>query len=126
MSSTLRRAATLFWPHRRQLMMLASVVVVTSGLGVASLLLIKPVFDDALFCPQDCPNLPLLFWLLGGMTVIPVVTAVLGIGQPYLANLLGQRVMRDLRDALYAHLQWMPLRFFTRDEGWRYPVSADQ
>lgn len=70
------------------------------------------MFDDALFCPAHCPNLPLLFWLVGAMVAIPVVGG-LGIGQPYLANVLGQRVMQDLRDALYTHLQRMPLRFFT-------------
>ncbi len=105
--------AGLFWPYRRQLVVLGLVVVLTAGLGVGSVLLIRPVFDDALFCPVGCPNLPLLFWLVGAMVAIPVVAGVLGIGQPYLANMLGQRVMRDLRDALYTHLQRMPLRFFT-------------
>ena len=38
---------------------------------------------------------------------------MLGIAQTYLANLVGLRVMQDLRNALYAHLQHMPLRFFT-------------
>ena len=30
-----------------------------------------------------------------------------------MANLVGLRVMQDLRNALYSHLQFMPLRFFT-------------
>ena len=34
-------------------------------------------------------------------------------GQSYLNNIIGQNVMQDLRGALYAHLQSMPLRFFT-------------
>ncbi len=110
---TSRRVAALFWPYRGRLVVLGLVVVLTAVLGVGSLLLIKPVFDDALFCPQDCPNLPLLFWLVGVMIAIPVVAGVLGICQPYLANRLGQRVMQDLRDALYNHLQRMSLRFFT-------------
>jgi ATP-binding cassette subfamily B protein len=113
MTRTSRRVAGLFWPYRRRLVVLGLVVVLTAGLGVGSLLLIRPVFDDALFCPVGCPNLPLLFWLVGAMVAIPVVAGVLGIGQPYLANVLGQRVMQDLRDALYTHLQRMPLRFFT-------------
>lgn len=113
MSGTSRRVAGLFWPYQRQLVVLGLVVVLTAGLGVGGVLLIRPVFDDALFCPVGCPNLPLLFWLVGAMVAIPVVAGVLGIGQPYLANMLGQRVMRDLRDALYTHLQRMPLRFFT-------------
>ncbi|MGZ4137691.1 MAG: ABC transporter ATP-binding protein, partial [Actinomycetota bacterium] len=37
----------------------------------------------------------------------------IGIGQTYLANLVGLRVMQDLRNSLYQHLQAMPLRFFT-------------
>ncbi|MGH3900436.1 MAG: ABC transporter ATP-binding protein [Pseudonocardiaceae bacterium] len=109
---TIRRVAGLFWPYRGRLVLLGLVVTLTAGLGVGSLLLIKPVFDQALFC-RGCPNLPLLFWLLGGMTAIPVVAGALEVCRPYLATVLGQRVMRDLRGALYTHLQRMPLRFFT-------------
>ena len=47
------------------------------------------------------------------MIVIPIVTGLIGVGQAYLNNLVGQSVMQDLRNALYAHLQRMPLRFFT-------------
>ncbi len=47
------------------------------------------------------------------MIAIPIVTGVIGIGQTYLANWVGLRVMQDLRNALYSHLQFMPLRFFT-------------
>ena len=41
------------------------------------------------------------------------MTGVIGIGQTYLANWVGLRVMQDLRNSLYSHLQFMPLRFFT-------------
>jgi ATP-binding cassette, subfamily B, bacterial len=108
----MRRVVALFWPYRGRLILLGLVVILTAGLGVGSLLLIKPLFDKALFCP-GCPNLPLLFWLLGGMTAIPVVIGVLEVCRPYLANVVGQRVLRDLRNALYSHLQRMPMRFFT-------------
>jgi len=47
------------------------------------------------------------------MIAIPLVTSIIGIGQTYLANHVGLRVMQDLRNALYRHLQQMPLRFFT-------------
>ncbi|MGH3831973.1 MAG: ABC transporter ATP-binding protein [Pseudonocardiaceae bacterium] len=109
---TLRRVAGLFSPYRGRLALLGLVVVVTAGLSVGNLLLIKPVFDRGLFCPA-CPNLPVLFWLVGAMTTIPLLAGALGIYQPYLANTLGQRVMQHLRDTLYSHLQRMPLRFFT-------------
>jgi ABC-type multidrug transport system fused ATPase/permease subunit len=111
--STLRRVGTSFWPYRRRLLLLAAVTVVIAELNVAGLLLIKPIFDRALFCKVGCPNLALLGWLVAAMLTVTAMGALLGYWQPYLATVLGQRVMRDLRDALYAHLQRMPVRFFT-------------
>ena len=59
---------------------------------------------------QDYSHLNLY---VGLMIVIPIVTGLIGVGQGYLNNVVGQSVMQDLRNALYAHLQRMPLRFFT-------------
>ena len=47
------------------------------------------------------------------MIVIPIISGLISVGQTYVNNKVGQNVMQDLRDALYAHLQRMPLRFFT-------------
>jgi ATP-binding cassette subfamily B protein len=47
------------------------------------------------------------------MIAIPLITGLINVGQTYLNNLVGQRVMRDLRDRLYTHLQAMSLRFFS-------------
>ncbi|MGH3697604.1 MAG: ABC transporter ATP-binding protein [Pseudonocardiaceae bacterium] len=110
---TMRRVIALFRPHRRRLSVVALIVIVTAGLSVVNPLLIKPVFDNALFCGRGCPNLPLLSWYVGIMITVPIITSVLGVAQNYLANVLGQRVMQDLRNKLYTHLQRMSLRFFT-------------
>ncbi|MBV9524942.1 MAG: ABC transporter ATP-binding protein, partial [Candidatus Dormibacteraeota bacterium] len=84
-------------------------------IGVANPLLIKVVFDTALFpCGARCPpNLPRLYVLVSVMIAIPIVTGAVGILQTYLTNRVGQRVMEDLRNRLYMHLQGMSLRFFT-------------
>src|SRR5439155_6612629 len=74
---------------------------------------IKQVFDRALFCTNGCVKLHLLFFFVGLMVAIPIVSGLLGIAQTYLANVVGLSVMKDLRNALYRHLQRMPLRFFT-------------
>src|SRR5258708_3039550 len=47
------------------------------------------------------------------MIVMPIITGIIGVGQTYLNNIIGQRVMRDFRNNLYDHLQSMSLRFFT-------------
>jgi ATP-binding cassette subfamily B protein len=111
--ATVRRVVSTFRPYRKQVLLVAIAILITSALGVVNPLLIKVVFDKALFCGPECPNLDLLYGLVGLMVAIPIVSGVIGIGQTYLSNLIGQRVMQDFRNALYEHLQRMPLRFFT-------------
>ena len=48
------------------------------------------------------------------MIGLSVVTGVIGVAQTWISNDVGQRVMHDLRAAVYAHLQRMSLAFFTR------------
>ena len=117
---TVRRVVATFRPYRGKVALVGLAIVVTSVLGVVNPLLIIKVFNNALFGnpPGDCsgevcPNLPLLYRYVALMIAIPVITSVIGIGQTYMANLVGLRVMQDLRNALYSHLQFMPLRFFT-------------
>jgi ABC-type multidrug transport system fused ATPase/permease subunit len=52
--------------------------------------------------------------LVGGLIAIAIVTGVLGVLQTWLSNVVGQRVMHDLRAAVYRHLQRLSLAFFTR------------
>jgi ATP-binding cassette, subfamily B, bacterial len=107
-----KRIVSLFRPYRGRTALILVSILVTSGLGIVNPLLIQVVFDDALFV-EGGPDLGLLYALVGVMIAIPIVTGVLGVGQTYLTNFVGNRVMQDLRDRLYAHLQSMPLAFFT-------------
>src|SRR5919106_728160 len=52
--------------------------------------------------------------LVLGLIGIAVVTGILGVAQTWLSNVVGQRVMHDLRAAVYKHLQRLSLAFFTR------------
>jgi ATP-binding cassette subfamily B protein len=106
---TLRRVVASFSPYRRRVIVVGLLIVITAGLGVVNPLLIRSVFR-ALF-----PKLELhrLYILVAFMVGIPILSGLIGIGQTYLANVVGQRVMQDFRNGLYSHLQMMPLRFFT-------------
>jgi len=108
----LRRVAALFRPYRGRLMLIAIAIVVASGLGVITPFLTQAVFDNALFVPGG-PDLHLLVVLVALMIVIPLVSALIGVGQTYLTTVLGNRVMADLRGRLFEHLQGMDLGFFT-------------
>jgi ATP-binding cassette, subfamily B, bacterial len=107
------RVARLFRAYRWQVAAVLVMILVTAGLGVAPSLLTKVVFDRALFPASGQRDLHLLYILVGVMVAIPLVSAAISVVQTYLTTVVGQRVMQDLRNRLYEHLQSMSLRFFT-------------
>ena len=107
------RIALAFRPYLPQVVAVGALILVSAGLGVANPLLIRVVFDDALFPASGTPNLNLLWILAGIMAGVTAVTSGIGIVQTYLTNTVGQRVMGDLRARLFGHLQGLSLSFFT-------------
>ena len=110
MSSQTRRIAALFAPYRRRLGAVLALIAISAGLSMVTPFLLREVLDTAI--PEN--DTTLLAWLVGGMIAISILTGVLGVGQTWLSNLVGQRVMHDLRAAVYRHLQRLSLAFFTR------------
>jgi ATP-binding cassette subfamily B protein len=105
-----KRVAGLFRPYRMRLGVLLGLIVLSSGLNVVNPFLLRAIIDNAF--PNR--NMTLLALLAGGMIAIAVISGVIGVAQTWISNLVGQRVMHDLRAAVYAHLQRMSLSFFTR------------
>ncbi len=106
---TIRRIVAFFGPYRFQVGIVLIAILATSFIGLINPILLKLLIDIAI------PELDwgLLNLFVGLMIVLPIVSGLIGVGQSYLNNVIGQSVMQDLRGALYAHLQRMPLRFFT-------------
>jgi ATP-binding cassette subfamily B protein len=105
-----RRVVRLFRPYRLRLSAVLALIFVAAGLGIVSPFLLREVLDTAL--PQR--DNTLLSALVGGMIAIAIATSALGVWQTLLSNQVGQRVMHDLRSAVYRHLQRLSLAFFTR------------
>ena len=113
-----RRVVALFRPYRRRVAVVAAAILVSSLLGIVLPFLTQAVFDRALF-PRTAdgsiggPRLGLLVALVAASVGITLLGAVLGVATTWLTTRLGNAVMRDLRDRLFAHLQRMELAFFT-------------
>jgi ATP-binding cassette subfamily B protein len=94
--------------------LVAGLILLTAGLGLVNPLLIKVVFDDIILGDSEPDaRLRLLTIVVAAMILTPIISGGLGLWQTYTNNIVGQNVMQDLRNSLYAHLQHMPLRFFT-------------
>jgi ATP-binding cassette, subfamily B, bacterial len=103
------RILRLFTPYRWRLLAVLLMVIVGAGLGMLQPFLLREVLE-AIFHHRST----LLTELVLAMIAIAVFNAALSVWQTYSSNVVGQRVMHDLRAAVYGHLQRMSLAFFTR------------
>jgi ATP-binding cassette subfamily B protein len=107
---SLRRIGRLFIPYRVRLSLLLGLIVFGSILSVASPFLLREALDKGILGH----DLELLTWMVAGMIALAIINGVISVAQTWISNEVGQRVMHDLRAAVYAHLQRMSLAFFTR------------
>ena len=105
-----RRILRLFRPYTGRLVVVGLLIAVSSLVGLGSPFLLRGIIDNAL--PHKDTGLLALLAL--GMIGVAVVSTVVGVYQTLLSTTIGQRIMRDLRVAVYAHLQRMSLAFFTK------------
>ena len=105
---TVRRVIGTFRPYRAQVAWIAVAVLVAAGLGLLSPFFLRAIVNQGLLARD-----------MGVITRYTLYTmaATLGgtaltLGYNYLSTLVGQHIMRDLRNQLYDHLQGMSLRFF--------------
>ena len=106
---TVRRIVAFFRPYRLPVAVVLGAILVTSFLGLINPLMLKLLTDEVII-GHHYDRLDLY---VGLMIAIPIISGLIGLGQTYLNNVIGQHIMQDLRSALYSHLQRMPLRFFT-------------
>ncbi|MFJ7903304.1 ABC transporter ATP-binding protein [Streptomyces sp. NPDC096198] len=105
-----RRILRLFKPYGGRLAVVGLLVGASSLVSVATPFLLRETLDVAI--PQGRTGLLSLLAL--GMILSAVVNSVFGVLQTLISTTVGQRVMHDLRTAVYGRLQRMSLAFFTR------------
>jgi len=104
-----RRILAYFAPYWRQEVLVLACIFVTSALGQLPPFFTKLVIDDAI----RNRDLHALALYVGAMIASALAATGIGVWQGYLNALVGEGIMRDMRDALVRHLHRMPLSFFT-------------
>ena len=107
--AVLSRVATYARPYAWKIALMLCTIFAITGLSLLPPLLIRALVDDAL------PNrdFGLLNLLAAGMVCVPILSGLVGVGQRYLAALVGEGIICDLRGAVFAQLQRQSLHFFT-------------
>ncbi len=112
---SLRRFLAYVHPYRRT-------VTIASACGIVRYLIplvlpwtIKLLVDDFLK-PDSHKAHAQLHLLMLGLCVLYAIYALISYWRSYLAGLAGHRVIFDLRQALYLHVQRMSLSFFDRQK----------
>ena len=104
------RILRLFAPYKGRLAAVLVLIVFGAVLGLVSPFLVRDAINLGIIEHKTT----LLTELVLGMIAISIATAALSVWQTYVSNAVGQRVMHDLRSAVYRRLQRMSLAFFTR------------
>ena len=81
----------------------------TAGLGVLPPLLVRGILDHAI----PTGDIRQLHRLVGGLVGLSLLVNLIGVLQNYLNARVSQRILFDLRNQLYRHLQRMSLHFYT-------------
>ena len=105
-----RRMLEYVRPYTGRLILAMLFMVGVSAFHGSIAFLVKPALDD-IFIKKDASRLALIPLLVLG---VYIVKAIFEFSQSYLMSGVGQRVIRDIRERLYRHLQSMSLSFYTR------------
>ncbi|MGD2157907.1 MAG: ABC transporter ATP-binding protein, partial [Anaerolineales bacterium] len=105
----LRRVLAYALPYWKVVTLLLLTIVLISLLELIPPLLYRDLIDNVL-PNRDISRLNLLAL---GMVGIPLLSGLISVAQRYFSARVGEGVIFDLRQEMYAHLQRMSLRFFT-------------
>ncbi len=110
--ATLRRAWQFAGPYRGLLVGYLAMTILTTVLGVLPPFIFRQFLDSAI--PKR--NLGQVNLLAMAMVAIAVIGLVLSLFARLQGARLGEGLIRDIRIALYDHVQKMPIAFFTRTQ----------
>ena len=114
---TARRIMRFASPYRRELMGFLGVIVVGSVFDVVNPLVFKEIIDKGIGKNPPATGRPGLVIVLALVVVgLALLSTVLSLFQRWYSARIGEGLIYDLRAKVYAHVQRMPIAFFTRTQ----------
>jgi subfamily B ATP-binding cassette protein MsbA len=105
-----KRLLTYLLPYRMRLIWAGVFMLLSSGMISAQTYLVKPVIDKVIIGHD---------WALGkwiplALIVVSLVKGATWYARDYLMGWVGQKIVNDIRDRLYSHIQTLSFSYFTR------------
>ncbi len=114
---TWKRIIRFAAPYRRQLLAFLAVIVIVAVVGVAQPLIFKEIIDQGIGTNPPATGRPgLVIGLALLVAGLALFDAVLSLINRYYSARIGEGLIYDLRSQVYAHVQKMPIAFFTRTQ----------
>ncbi len=107
---TFQRLIQLVKPYWVRLSAAMVCMLVVAGVTSLMAFMVKPVLDDIFFQKK----LSTLSLLPPFVILLYIVKGFFAYGQSYLMSFVGERIVANLREQLYAHLQRLSLAYFDR------------
>src|SRR6185295_12505554 len=114
-AESLRRFLGYARPYGRQLSAAVAFGIVRYLIPLTLPWAVKVLVDEFLLPDGARPHAQ-LHWIMGGLCALYAVYAVASYWRFFLAGQAGHRIIFDLRQALYLHVQRMSLSFFDRQQ----------
>jgi ATP-binding cassette subfamily B protein len=112
-----RRILTWARPYRRALAAFLALIVLDAAIGAVNPLIYKEIIDRGIGVRPPASAHPQLILLLAALIGgLALVDSVVSLVMRWYSSRIGEGLIYDLRSAVFAHVQRMPLAFFTRTQ----------
>ncbi|MCA1720284.1 MAG: ABC transporter ATP-binding protein/permease [Actinobacteria bacterium] len=114
---TIRRIVRFAAPYKRQLIAFLIVIVIDAVVAIAPPLVLAKIIDDGIGTnPPQTGRPGLVLGLAAFVAGLSLFDALLSLVNRYYSARIGEGLIYDLRSQVYAHVQRMPIAFFTRTQ----------
>jgi ATP-binding cassette subfamily B protein len=109
---TARRILRFAAPYKRMLGVFLVLIVVDAVIGVANPLIYREIINKGILGHRSGLIVALALLVAG----LALADAALSLGQRYFSARVGEGLIFDMRSKVFAHIQRMPIAFFTRTQ----------
>lgn len=115
--SSIKQYMKFVWPYKWKIFITIFVGIFKFGIPLLIPLILKYVLDDIIGVETMTPDEKLneLFWLIGiALLIFLILRPPVEYARQYLAQWVGNTILFDIRDKLFAHIQRLSLKYYSK------------